>query len=255
MSYAPRALAILITLIVINLIDCMPANAAVEKSVSADKAYAVFVISYNEKAAIGGVAGTAFFVSPTKALTAYHVLQAVSFHPQAGYTNSRVWLVHEGEPAIELNESNVVYDQNNDLTAINIDKDIQTKYVYSTEPNSRLQEVETEGFRANSAGPRLERVGDKIEITDVPSLERIHLRGSIVQRSRVDLSAVDVTLKETPCVQVSYQPIRGMSGGPLLAGGRVIGVNSFADPMTQRQTWAVAFDPRTSVLFVAQKPL
>ena len=253
MSSRLHALAILIASVVTNLVDCMPANAAVEQTVSSDKAYAVFVISYNDSAAIGGVAGTAFFVSPTRALTAYHVLQAVSFHPQAGYAHSRVWLVHEGEPAIELRETDVTYDQNNDLTGIAIHQPIKTDYIYSTAIENKLVDVETEGFRANSSGPRLERVGSEIEITAVPSLERIHLRGSIVQRTRVDLHAVDVTLNQTACVEVSYQPIRGMSGGPLIAGGKVIGVNSFADPETKDRTWAVAVDPGNSKLFVSDK--
>ena len=253
MSRRIHALAILIAFTVINLFDCMPANAAVEKTASSNKAYAVFVISYNDSAAIGGVAGTAFFVSPTKALTAYHVLQAVSFHPLAGYTHSRVWLVHEGEPAIELHETDVTYDQNNDLTAVAIHQSVKTDYIYSTAFETKLIDVETEGFRANSSGPRLERVGSEIEITAVPTLERIHLRGSIIQRTRVDLHAIDVTLNRTACVQVSYQPIRGMSGGPLIAGGKVIGVNSFADPGTKDRTWAIAVDPRSSPLFVSEK--
>ncbi len=221
---------------------CVPQIAAASVS-SREKAFAVFVISYDARGEVrGGVAGTAFFVSSTKALTAYHVLQEASFTPRPGHHRARVWLVHERTAPIEIRPTNVKFDPENDLTAVELEapRAVDAKYVFERGGAVPFSKVETQGFLVNSAGPVLARVGAEIEILSVPRLERVHLTGEIVRQARVDLRAADVTLKATPCFQVSYEPVRGISGGPLLINGKVIGVNSFGDPDSRARTWAVA---------------
>jgi hypothetical protein len=212
------------------------------------KSFAVFVASYNSHTgeARGGVAGTAFFTSPTQGLTAYHVLQASSFLPQAGFEISQVWLVHEGEPAIELFTSDVHFDANKDLTWIHLGagKKISAQLVFPIAQEAQpqvVQNVHTEGFLANSTGPMLARKGRRLAITSIPQLSRLHAEGFLIQKSKVELRSSDVNLKTTACLELSYQPVVGLSGGPVISNGQVIAMNSFADPRTRTETWAVDF--------------
>ncbi len=208
------------------------------------RSYAVFVASYNStnNEARGGVAGTAFFIAGTRAITAYHVLQPRSFQPQPGFERAQVWLVHEGEAAIELKPENLSYSQDRDITVIHLEGaiPIAQKNIFATgNPGAVAGTVETEGFVAGSVGPVLLRNGKDLMIDSVPSLERLALAGKILEQANVNLQASDIELKNSPSLQLSYRPVKGMSGGPVLANGKVIAMNSFADPRTFRQTWAM----------------
>ena len=113
--------------------------------------------------------------------------------------------------------------------------------------------VETDGFAANSTGPILEfnktiknaLVTTNVQrphfltITSVPHLARLHSEGTILRSARLELTSQDVNLRNAPCTQVSYRPVVGLSGGPVLSGSRVIGINSFADPSARASTWAI----------------
>jgi hypothetical protein len=209
------------------------------------KTFAVFLAAFNSKtgAAQGGVAGTAFFVSKTSALTAYHVLQPKSFTPPEGFTSVQVWLVHEGERAIELHAENLKYQTDRDMTSIelNASNSVDRRFIFSTGSIAAVaDDVRTDGFLASSTGPSL-KVGATglLEIVDVPWLSRIRSEGKILRAIDVDLNAIDVHLSKSPCYQLSYEPIVGLSGGPVISGDRVIAMNSFADPGTRHETWAV----------------
>ena len=231
---------------VLAVVACVTqiAAAAIAPSPALPKSFAVFVAAYNEKGEIrGGVAGTAFFISPRRAVTAYHVLQPKSFQLQPGFTRQRVWLVHEGEAPIELKQKQARFDSQNDLTVVDLDQDVSRDFIYQMGASLTTgAALETEGFRANTAGPKLARIGDEIEIVDVPRLERVQLTGQLMNQARVEIRAIDVTLNSTPCLQVNFEPIRGISGGPLLSGGKVVGINSFGDPREAHRTWAVAVE-------------
>jgi hypothetical protein len=221
----------------------------------AGKTFAVFVAAYNPLTgqARGGVAGTAFFISKNKAITAYHVLQAQSFVPPEGFTQVQVWLVHENEAAIELNFKNLSPHKEIDLTFINLNQttSIAEKYIlkvgHENSPEMRPA-VHTEGFLANSVGPLLKRgAGQRLEITSVPKLVRLRANGALLQSRLVNLQASDVRLHESACYQLSYQPVVGLSGGPVLDGDEVIAMNSFADPNTRGQTWAINLEAMASI--------
>lgn len=206
---------------------------------AAPKTYAVFMATWDPetKQAVGGVAGSAFFVSPTKAITAFHVLQPKSFEN----TRTQIWLVHEGEPAIEVTANELHADSANDRTTIELKKTtVPRRHVFAVGPFKTGDRVETEGFHANSAGPVLEISGNRLRITSVPRLERLRAEGQVLRGVRVELNAQDVRLKNTPCVQLSYTPVLGLSGGPVISGSRVIAMNSFADPHSRASTWAVS---------------
>ena len=208
------------------------------------KAFAVFVASYNADglSAVGGVAGTAFFISPTKAITAFHVLQDKSFRPAPGFQRVRVWLVHENYPAIELKPEQLSYKSEMDSSVINLDhrSAVPAKYIFAMNSVTAISNhVESEGFMANSTGPILEKRGADLVIVSVPKLERMKLNGTVLQHSQIDLRSSDLNLKGAPMVQLSYQPIKGFSGGPVTSQGKVIGMNSFADPNGNGRTWAL----------------
>lgn len=210
------------------------------------KAYAVFLISYNRHTdqVIGGVAGTAFFVSDRKAITAFHVLRPESFTPEAGYEFRRVYLLHEGAPPIALNATEVTFQPDRDQSEIELPttKRADPRYIFTKADRSLASgPVLTEGFLANTAGPELARVDGHITVTRVRKLARARLTGDLVRRATVTLAASDVSLRDVPCLQLSYRPIVGFSGGPVMdLDGRVLGMNSFAEPSTQARTWAVS---------------
>jgi hypothetical protein len=210
------------------------------------KSYAIFVASFNPITgdARGGIAGSAFFVSSTKAITAYHVLQAKSFDKPTEFTQTQIWLVHESEPAIEINLSNLDSNASADTTSIHLSANqVDASYVFEIGKTNELKiddKVETDGFIASSTGPVLAPIGNgRLRITSVPHLERLHVEGNVVSRINVSLTSNDVNLKQTPCVQLSYKPVVGLSGGPVISGHRVVGMNSFADPQARASTWAV----------------
>lgn len=236
-------------LIVVLLVNGVTVSALAQTETKKPKSFAVFVISYKKggSEAVGGVAGTAFFVSPTKAITAFHVLQEQSFRPQAGFDRARVWLVHENHAPVELALSDIAMEPDRDLTVIRVSKDraVRSAFVYdmaddaATRFASARGAVSTEGFVANTTGPRFGLDGEDVTIVSVPRLERLQSRGHLLRKARVDLSAADVVLKSASCLEVSYKPVRGLSGGPVLVDGRVVGMNSFADPASAASTWAL----------------
>ncbi|MGZ3774403.1 MAG: hypothetical protein ACXVCN_11830 [Bdellovibrio sp.] len=221
---------------------------AISVSKPLPRSYAVFVAHYNtdNNSAVGGVAGTAFFISPSKAITAFHVLQAASFSKQPNFEKVKIWLVHEDRPAIEINLNNLKEHQEFDLTVIDFGKEkiASQPEVYPLENNLKENTslnawtVESDGFIANSTGPEIAKSGNDLVITSVPKLQRIQSYGRIVRSSLVHINASDVKLEHVPCFELSYKPVVGLSGGPMLKDGHVIAMNSFADPSHQ-STWAV----------------
>jgi hypothetical protein len=233
--------SLVLTALILN--TCLASSAYAQGS-----AYAVFKVSYSETGGdvVGGVGGTAFFISSKKAVTAYHVLNSESFKPAPGFSKTRVWLVHENKLAIEILPSQVRFNAKNDITNIEFIKDqAESAVIFSKKrelSGAFDDKIESEGFIANTAGPKMEWKDGRIEITAVPTLSRVHLKGSIIRKAVVDLRATDVTLVKTPTYQLTYGPIVGTSGGPVLIHNEIIGINSFADPTNRQSTWAVSIE-------------
>lgn len=247
-----RALTALQALVLVFILTLVTEIGAVSKG-STPRSYALFSVSYNTSGseAEGGVAGTVFFVSPTQAITAYHVINASSFTPNPGFERRRLWLVHEGQRPIEIRPEHLSYDRLRDLTVIRIPRSEQVpkRLVFERAGLATLNaDVTSEGFRAGSAGPILERRDSDLTVASVPRLERLFAVGKVVRRATVDLNAKDVTLRNSPGLELTYEPIKGMSGGPVLAAGKVIAMNSFADPRTFKRTWALELQPGLSNL-------
>lgn len=212
------------------------------------KSFAVFAAYWDPVThkTTGGVAGTLFFISPTEAITAFHVLKKESFAKREGYSHLRIWAMHEKQGAIELKPEYLTTQKENDLTRVHLPANLAVpqEYVFATERvNPILQEVETEGFRANTAGPLFEFNGDQLVVKEVRNLQRLRSRGTLLRQARVAIKAKDIELNGSPSIKVSYEPIVGMSGGPVTASGAVIGMNSFAEPSTFKETWALELRP------------
>jgi hypothetical protein len=159
-----------------------------------------------------------------------------------GFERVRVWLVHEDYPAIEMKPEFVASNPDQDITTISLPeaKKVDSKFVFATASSVVLSApVETDGFIANTAGPTLVREGFDIGIAKVTSLSRLHLEGKLLRSATVSLKASDIDLKSSPNLELSYQPVVGISGGPVTSNGKVIAMNSFADPSTRKSTWAL----------------
>jgi hypothetical protein len=210
---------------------------------TAGRSFGVFTVSYKpgQTRAMGGIAGTAFFVSNHRAITAYHVLQPASFRPHFGFERVKVWLVHENHAAIELTEKNMHYFPDRDETVIDLDAQIvENEYVFEKSQQPTIgSHAETEGFLVNSLGPTLEFSGVDVRVTAVPTLNRLHFNGDVTAASLVNLTAKDIALRNAPCVQLDYRPVVGMSGDPVIVDGRVVGMNSFSESVMSARTWAV----------------
>lgn len=235
-------------LIAVSVLGACLNNAVSAAPEAPFKTFAVFTVSYNtgNNEARGGVAGTLFFVSPREAITAYHVLNAKSFKPAPGFERVRVWLLHEGHAPIEVKAEYLAFQADKDLTRVRLPENgkVPDRFVFTPAGlNPQIAYVETEGFRANTGGPLLARQGADLTVLSVRRLERLRSVGKILRQATVDLNAADVRLKASPNVQLSYQPVVGLSGGPVISAGRVIAMNSFADPSTFAQTWALVLNP------------
>ena len=237
---------LLLTVLVLDIGLSQNDASAIESQATVAKTFAVFSVAYNRQgeAVRGGVCGSAFFISTTRAITAYHVLQNANFQAPEGFEKVRLWLVHEGEPAIELQTGFLTYRPDHDVTEIQLPEEraVNSRYVfaYSKRPLAAAANVETDGIVANTAGPRLARTatGD-IEVVAVPNLIRLRMAGQILRRAQVRLSAADVRLSDAPEFELSYRPVVGLSGGPVVSGGEVFAMNSFADPAGAPHTWAL----------------
>jgi hypothetical protein len=225
---------------------------ALAATISTPKSFAVFVTFYNthDDNVRGGVCGTVFFVSPTQAITAHHVLKAESFKPLPGFDRVKVWLVHEGYRPVEMRPEYIQSNPSTDVTTIQIPtaRAVDRSFVYATGGIEGAKQVETDGFVANTAGPQLTRVGADVVVTAVDHLERLHLSGTVIRTAQVNLKATDLELKGSPEVEFSYQPVVGISGGPVTSNGKVIAMNSFADPATFKHTWGLQLRASTSGL-------
>jgi hypothetical protein len=242
-----KAIALLKTFIC-SLILAQVTDLGAVSTGSTGRSFALFSVSYNSSGseAQGGVCGTVFFISENQAVTAYHVINAESFKPNPGFQKKRLWLVHEGEAPIEVKPEFLRSDRLRDLTMIRLPSKIAKKFIFEQGPALANAAVESEGFVASSTGPVLSRQGLDIAIVSVPRLQRVFAKGLVIRKINVDMKAIDVELDKSPSVQVSYAPIVGMSGGPVVSGGRVIAMNSFADPGTRKSTWALELEPGIS---------
>lgn len=215
---------------------------------SARKPFAVFVAHFNPQTAEakGGIAGSAFFISPTKAMTAFHVLNSKSFQKNSSNDLVKVWLVSENQRAIEIRASLIVEHADWDITAIDFGDRavVNENQVYALSATGLNGErmtssaLESDGFYAQTTGPQLFFDGKDLLITATPHLARLHKSGPLVQTSLLTLISNDVNLQNKPCLQVKYQPVVGLSGGPITSNGQIVAINSFADP-AKDSTWGI----------------
>lgn len=221
------------------------------------RAFAVFKVSYlshNPSSAMGGIAGTAFFTEKNRAFSAYHVMRPELFKPNTGYDRVRVWLVHQKHPPIEVVAQNMRYDSRKDLSAIQFaDAVVPESFVFESavgQPVARPGEAQlsSQGYVVGeTAEVTLISTGTDLRIQKVGQLPAKLHQGVLRRRVKLSLKSLDMRLENIPGLELSYGMYVGMSGGPTLIDGRVVGVNSFGFPADQAyktQAWAVLLEPK-----------
>lgn len=237
----------ILTIIMLTLLQATASFAALPTT-AGFRSFAVFKASYNETGGNveGGLAGTAFFISTRKALSAEHVLTPGLFRPNPGFRHVQVWLMNETGGVFEVTESQVRRHSGKDLAEINFQQDVVAdKYVFplAKKAPALSQPTSSEGYQAGTADARLEWAGPRLRISQVLAQVQHTRQGQILQMAKVDLNATDVQLSQADCFHVSAPSMVGMSGGPTLADGQVIGVNSFGypvDAMKKDSTWVIS---------------
>jgi hypothetical protein len=246
-------------LIVFGLISLFPffglsQNEPVAALNQPPKSFAVFVAHFNPTTgeAKGGVAGSAFFVTPSKALTAFHVLNKKSFEKLSPTEIVKIWLVREHQHPIAIQAPTLIEHAPKDITAIDFGalEMVKQSEVYEVSPENvhmgppLATALESDGFVASTKGPTLNFDGIDLSISSVPYLSRLHKNGKLVRSAAITLHAADVKLTDVPCLQVTYEPVVGLSGGPITAQGKLVAINSFADP-SKASTWGVQLTSST----------
>jgi hypothetical protein len=219
------------------------------------KSFAVYKASYNERGnksgksdVVGGICGTAFFISDHEALSAGHVINPGLFSPNSGYARAQVWLVSETGGVIEIHEEQVRSLPDVDAALIRFEKSVVSQsYVFEiaadTPPvNTAASMV---GYRLGSGQPALAWEGDRLRLSRVLNLEKEERSGDIEALVNLSISASDVKLNNIHTLKFSAGSRVGMSGGPTLVAGKVVGLNSLGFPVDQeikRESFSISMD-------------
>ena len=234
------------SLLVFSVLFCLQAGTA--RTVSSPKVFAIIKASYKNigsKDIRGGISGTAFFISPKVALTAAHVVNKKIFVPHKGYLGAKVWLANNQFGTKEVQIEMVRAIPELDLTVIAFKKPVvSSRYIFSL-ANSKprgFANVSSVGYAGVGTRPTLAWRGRQLVIDRLSQLPFHRESGSIRQIPRVNVKAADMQLKNVLALRLSYGSYVGMSGGPTLQNGKVIGVNSFGFPADQQKktdAWSI----------------
>lgn len=213
------------------------------------KSFALFKASYNsimDNDVKGGIAGTAFFVTKNIAITAYHVLNDSTLKPNLNHTKTQLWLLNKMGGIIELKKYKYTlkYFPGKDITLIVFNKPVvKDDYVFQidfenfntfTNKNDLQiysENIKSEGYRADSlVKATLAWSSHNLTVKEIHFLPQESHKGAIELITQISISATDVQLHNIQCLKLSYGSVLGMSGGPTLKNGKIIGVNSFGFP-------------------------
>ena len=186
--------------------------------------------------AVGGICGTAFFIAPQSALSAHHVLSPNLFIPNPGYTHVQVWLANGHDAPLEINPEQLEFHPEVDATLVKFKAPVvNDRLVFElalTLPLSH-DSVTLLGFHLGSGAPKLEWKNGKLALLSLSDLTKDERSGPIENIIPVTIQAEDIQMHNIVTFHLAVGARVGMSGGPTLLHGRVIGLNSFGLPANQ----------------------
>ena len=217
--------------------------------------FAILKLSFNtpgDSTLEGGVCGSGFFVDPTTAVTANHVLNDSTFLPNAGYKQCRVWLITREGVIYSINRQVIKPFPAIDTTVIQLNsykKESISSDRFDRGSVPRGAKVRGLGHVGN-AMPKIDAKweGDVLRIAKADLSSVYSDRSGHVERSLVlDVNANDVKMKTVRGFELSFSTCVGMSGGPVVnaENGQVLGMLTFglpADAEIKTQTFAVSID-------------
>ena len=217
--------------------------------------FAILKLSYNEpgdSSLVGGICGTGFFVGPSTAITANHVLNDSTFTPNTGFRHCRVWLIMREGTIYSIDPHATKPFPMIDTTVIRLNGDKEESFWSDRFDRSPVvRGAKVRGFgHIGSAMPKMDVKwdGDVLRITKVDLASAYSDRsGHVAKVLEFDVNANDVKLKNVRGFQVSFPSRVGMSGGPVVnaENGQVLGMLTFAlppDADIRTQTFAVSIN-------------
>lgn len=217
-------------------------------------AFAILKLSYNEpgdSSLTGGICGTGFFLDPSTAFTAHHVLNEETLAPNAGYRHVILWLILRSGPIYRIERSAVELHPEIDTTVIRFKNPVLGALIYDvarTKADAGIS-VRGMGYEGNvmpsidAKWQALELVVQSANLADVV-LDR---DGYVKRLVTLDVTANDIKMVGVRGFELSFGSRVGMSGGPVvdLASGRVLGMLSIglpADHNVKTETFAVSIE-------------
>jgi hypothetical protein len=215
-------------------------------------AFAIFKLSYNEPGdskLSGGICGTGFFVDPTTALTAHHVLNNDTFRPNPGFQHALLWIISRNGQIHCLERSYVELHPEIDTTVIRFEDPIRNVQIYDFATRGIVVGMLVRGIgHGGNVMPAVDAQwrGRELRITSV-NLERTILDtdGHVKRLLTLHVNANDVKLQGVSGFELSFASQVGMSGGPVVDRdtGEVLGLLSLGlppDSNVKTETFAVA---------------
>ncbi|OGS23227.1 MAG: hypothetical protein A2252_09080 [Elusimicrobia bacterium RIFOXYA2_FULL_39_19] len=194
--------------------------------------WAIIKVSYNPgtNQAAGGICGTAFFVSKNTFISAHHCFNSPVFIPNPGFSKVKVFLTNESGRIIE----NIAIDRlvpEYDLTVGRLNNQ-ENADVLPTESEFKVgDEVYNIGFPKDESLVKfnLKISNGKLKVDKV-RVKAFQQSGTIKATPIAMLSSNDINITGKQVIKLSYTSRRGFSGGPLILGGKVIGMMSLVIP-------------------------
>lgn len=218
-------------------------------------AFAVFKLSYNiagETPVTGGTCGAGFFISPRMALTSYHVMNHKELRsPNPGFQYCRYWILTPLGTAILLKSEMIHEHPEIDMTVLEFNESVDGANIYnlSESVHNVGEEVYSRGYEGGKMpSMNAEWINDELAIHsfDLSSVTS-NKKGYIKRKLQMNVSALDVNLRDISGFETSFGGTEGMSGGPLLSqvSDEVIGLMSFGLPKdihVKEQLFAISRD-------------
>lgn len=211
--------------------------------------FAVLKLSYNkmgESTLEGGICGTAFLINDSTAITANHVLNNTNYAPNQGFKYVQFWLVKRGsKKVIELKKEDLKPLPDIETTLLKLHEKVKCDFKVTEQVIKINDLVFNYGHISNM--PIIKAAwGTKLIIDDY-SLEtsKSDKTGQILSVKKVDVNTNDLWIIDKTFIQPSFIANVGMSGGPLIAQNKLIGLMSFglpADSLEKKEVYAISIN-------------